>query len=66
MTSGMVAATGTIKKDIQGPAGAVWRYFLRPNQQDAADFANQDPPQHAGEAVFSVRDDGQVDTYLFF
>jgi hypothetical protein len=43
-----------------------WRYFLRPSPEDAAELANLDPAQGAGEASFSVRDDGQTDTFLYF
>jgi hypothetical protein len=43
-----------------------WRYFLRSSPEDAANFANVDPAQGAGEASFSVRDDGQTDTFLYF
>jgi hypothetical protein len=36
------------------------------NSQQAVEFANLPPAQGAGEAVFSVRDDGKVDVFLFF
>ncbi|MEV5885272.1 hypothetical protein AB0L74_21500 [Streptomyces sp. NPDC052020] len=32
----------------------------------AAAVANQNPPQGAGEAVFSVNNSGQIATWLFF
>jgi hypothetical protein len=43
-----------------------WQYFLSPNAPLAAAFANSTPRQRAGEIVFSVRDDGQVDLFAFF
>jgi hypothetical protein len=61
--------------EVQGPssedkAGQVsaeaktWRFDgLRASPQAAVDFANLPPAQVAGEAVFSVREDGR--TYLF-
>ena len=64
--SAMATETTNAKKEIMGPAGAIWRYSLQSSPQAAADFANLEPAQHAGEAVFSVRDDGQTDTFLFF
>ena len=51
-------------EDVDAPKK--WRYFLRANPQDAVNFANQPPAQLAGEAQFSVRDDGRTDTFLFF
>ena len=51
-------------EDVDAPKK--WRYFLRPNPQNAADFANSPPAQLAGEASFSVRDNGQTDTFLFY
>jgi len=47
-------------------AAKTWRYSLQPSPEEAVVFANTDPAQGAGEAVFSVRDDGSVDTFLFF
>ncbi len=68
MTKSTTAAeAANAKKEIRVAApGAIWRYFLLPSPQEAADFANLEPAQHAGEAVFSVRDDLQTDTFLFF
>jgi hypothetical protein len=57
--------------DAQSKRGAAvasktWQYFGQfPSPQDAANFANLDPAQGAGEAVFSVREDGTTDTFLF-
>ncbi len=44
-----------------------WQYFGPfTSPQEAADFANLDPAQGAGEALFSVREDGMTtDTFLF-
>lgn len=59
-------AEAETKKNAAAVAQKTWQYFLRSDPADAARFANVNPPQGAGEAVFSVRDDGQVDTFLFF
>lgn len=59
-----------LKRGIVAIRGAAapktWHFFVRSDAQSAADFANQDPAQGAGEAVFSNRLDGQVDVYLYF
>jgi hypothetical protein len=44
---------------------AIWRYRLSSSPQDAVDFVNRPPAQGAGQAVFSRRDDGRVDTFYF-
>lgn len=59
-------ATSESKKGMAAVQAKTWKYFLRSDPQDAADFANLEPAQQAGEASFSVRDDGQTDTFLFF
>jgi len=56
----------TQAKQAVGAAAKIWRYFLRASPANAVAFANLDPPQGAGEAVFSVRDNGQTDTFLYF
>jgi hypothetical protein len=43
-----------------------WRSNFAVTAGLAAAFANMDPAQGAGEAVFSVRDDGGCDMFLFF
>ncbi len=43
----------------------IWRYLLLDSPQSAVGFVNATPAQGAGEACFSVRDDGQVDTFYF-
>jgi hypothetical protein len=43
-----------------------WQHFVSSNPQFAALFANSTPPQQAGEIIFSVRDDGNVDIFAFF
>jgi hypothetical protein len=43
----------------------IWRVINRADQADAVSFVNLDPPQGAGEAAFSLRPDGTVDTYYF-
>jgi len=47
-----------------GP-GAIWRVINRPNRDSAVAFINLAPAQKAGEAAFSNRPDGTVDTYFF-
>ena len=59
-------ANAESKKSVAAVQPKIWRYFLLPDPQSAADFANLDPAQQAGEASFSVREDGQTDTFLFF
>jgi len=58
--------------DAQGKKNAAvplktWQYFgAFSSPQEAADFANLEPAQGAGEAEFSVREDGMTtDTFLF-
>jgi hypothetical protein len=44
----------------------VWRYEgLFADQQAAVDFTNLPPAQVAGQAVFSVRENGTTDLFLF-
>jgi len=42
-----------------------WYYSLQPDPQTAVDFVNAPPPQGAGQAVFSVREDGRTDTFIY-
>jgi hypothetical protein len=65
MSETLVTADPETKQSI-AVAAKTWHYFLRASTADAAQFANQNPPQGAGEALFSVRDDGRVDTFLYF
>ena len=44
----------------------IWRVFIRNNAQDAANFANLQPAQGAGEFHTSNRADGRLDVFLFF
>jgi hypothetical protein len=44
---------------------ATWRYTLQPTAQAAIEFVNRPPAQVAGQAAFSVRDNGQVDVFFF-
>jgi hypothetical protein len=51
----------------RGAAPKRWNVgWLAANVDGAVAIANAAPPQGAGEAVFSVRDDGQVDVFLYF
>jgi hypothetical protein len=43
-----------------------WRAQHASNVEWAAALANLEPAQGAGEAVFSVRQDGIVDVFLYF
>jgi hypothetical protein len=73
MSENMSETRASSEDDIEKPAAADaalavkrWRYGLLASPIDARDRANAAPAQVAGEAVFSVRDNGQVDTFLFF
>ena len=46
-------------------SGKIWRVINRPNRDAAVAFINLSPAQGAGEAAFSNRPDGTVDTYYF-
>jgi hypothetical protein len=59
--SGAAAGTAT---STAGP-GAIWRVINRPDRASAVAFINLTPAQGAGEAAFSNRPDGTVDTYYF-
>jgi hypothetical protein len=43
----------------------IWRVINRPNRDAAVAFINLAPAQGAGEAAYSNRPDGTVDTYYF-
>ena len=43
-----------------------WKLLRFSSGDVAIHFANSDPAQQAGEAVFSVRDSGLVDGFLFY
>lgn len=44
----------------------IWRYEgLFANRQAAVNFTNAPPAQVAGQAVFSVRENGRTDLFLF-
>ena len=42
-----------------------WQAFRFATPQLAVFYANENPPQKAGEAVFSLGDDGVVHAFLF-
>ena len=44
----------------------IWHHARAFTVTMAADFANIAPAQGPGEAAFSVRDDGQVDVFLYW
>jgi hypothetical protein len=44
----------------------VWHHVLVADAAVAVTYANTHPAQGAGEAVFSVRDDGQVDVFAYW
>lgn len=46
-------------------AGKIWRVINRANRAEAVAFINLSPAQGAGEAAYSNRPDGTVDTYYF-
>jgi hypothetical protein len=61
-----------LKAAIQRAAAApgvtpvkIWRVINRPDPAAAVAWVNLDPAQGAGEAAFSNRPDGTVDTYYF-
>lgn len=59
-----VSTSPESKADEISAQAKTWRFDgLRANPQAAVAFANAPPAQVAGEAVFSVREDGR--TYLF-
>ena len=56
-----------VKADLKTEAAKQWRYYsVAKNPVHAVRIANVDPPQQAGEAVFSVREDGTVHLFLFY
>lgn len=57
------AAKANAAAATRGPK--IWNYGLFPNPQAATDFVNLTPAQGAGEACFSVRDNGEVDTFYY-
>ena len=59
-------ADAETKKSQAAVQTKTWKYVLRSSPEDAANYANVEPAQGAGEAVFSVRDDGQTDTFLYY
>jgi hypothetical protein len=60
-------AATRVKAELKTEAEKRWRYWgLASNPAFAVAVANFTPPQEAGEAVFSVRDDGTVDLFLFY
>jgi len=46
-------------------APKTWHVINRPNPAAAVAFINLPPAQQAGEAAYSNRSDGTVDTYFF-
>ena len=55
-----------VKAELKTDAVRRWRYWgVAINAAQAVAIANITPPQQAGEAVFSVREDGKVDLFLF-
>jgi hypothetical protein len=43
-----------------------WQYFgTFSSASDAAQFANLEPAQGSGEAIFSVRENGEADAFLY-
>jgi hypothetical protein len=65
MSEEMISAEEAVEKEQMRAAVATWHYRLSANVQDAVQFVNRPPAQVAGQAVFSVRDSGQVDTFYF-
>jgi hypothetical protein len=56
-----------VKADLKTEADKRWRYWgVAANPAFAATVANFFPPQQAGEAAFSVREDGTCDLFLFY
>jgi hypothetical protein len=60
-------AAAKVKAELKTEAEKRWRYWgVASTPAFAAAVANFSPPQEAGEAIFSVRDDGTVDLFLFY
>ena len=59
------ARTAAPSGPAAAPPGATWHVINRPNMASAVAFINLPPAQGAGEAAFSNRPDGTVDTYYF-
>ena len=56
-----------VKAELKTDAVRRWRYWgVAIHGAAAIDVANITPAQQAGEAVFSVREDGRVDLFLFY
>ena len=67
MTDEQLAKPSLESKATEVSAEAlIWRYEgLFDDQQAAVDFTNAPPAQVAGQAVFSVRENGTTDLFLF-
>ncbi|CCI02688.1 hypothetical protein [Microcystis aeruginosa] len=67
------AALIAAKKILADEGGAsrsggtkIWHCFLAASPQAAVNHANSSPPQGAGEACFSVLDNGQTWVFEYF
>ena len=58
------AALTAGRGDVSAPT-PVWTALRFATAELAVGFANRNPAQKAGEAVFSVGDDGVVDAFLY-
>ena len=53
-------------KSADAVPGKRWRATISSNPELAVAHANLPPAQGAGEAVFSMRGDGNVDVFLYY
>ncbi len=63
------AALIAAKKEVAAEStarGKTWRAYLFNDPAAAAAYANQSPPQGAGEIIFSVLPDGKVWVFPYF
>jgi hypothetical protein len=65
MTEPSIDEAAAAEKEAISAQAPFWRYALCASPQAAVDLVNRPPAQVAGQAVSSVRDNGQTDTFYF-
>jgi len=66
MSENPVTLDEAIAIKAQAALPKVWNYHLFADPQAAVVYVNTPPAQGAGEAIFSVRENGLTDTFFFF